>query len=158
MELNDHTDAPHPAVKRPSRWRQTRPAVLMVVAGLSAWGAVKAYAFFNPPNKTVAFSVPTAPQLTAREGETVYRVDPARSSATYDIEERIVGRNPSTATGRTQAIAGDIAVDLDHGDAARLGAIVVDIEQLASDEPLRDARIRNDYLESHMYQMSTLQK
>ena len=66
MELNDHTDAPHPAVKRPSRWRQTRPAVLMVVAGLSAWGAVKAYAFINPPNKTVAFSVPTAPQPSVR--------------------------------------------------------------------------------------------
>ena len=59
-----------------------------------------------------------------------------------------VGRDTAAVVAR---------VDLDHGDAARLGAIVVDIEQLASDEPLRDARIRNDYLESHRYPLATLQ-
>lgn len=156
MELEEPTETANDDPARPSRWKRSRPVVLLLLAGLGVWGAVKVHAFFYPPNRTVAFSVPEAPHLSARDGETVYRIDPSRSSAKYAIEERIVGRDASTAEGTTQAIAGDIAVDLQHGDAVRLGTVVVNLEQLTSDEPLRDARIRNDYLESHKHPLATL--
>lgn len=97
----------------------------------------------------VDWSVPDAPQLTAEgSGQTVYRIDPSRSTASYEIEENLAGVS-GTAVGETRGIAGDILIDQENPAASRVGEIVVNVEQLESDESLRDERIRQDYLESH---------
>ena len=45
-------------------------------------------------------------------------------------------------------LAGDFAVDSANPAATRLGPIIVDVSQLQSDNNVRDARIRHDFLES----------
>jgi polyisoprenoid-binding protein YceI len=125
--------------------------VLVVAAG---FGAYRLEQFVDPPFQTASHEVPSAPTLTPKAGETVYRIDPTRSTASYSIDEEIVGRKASTATGSTQGIAGDVALDPAHPDAVRVGTIVIDVEQLRSDSTLRDARIRSDFLDSHQYPLA----
>ena len=94
------------------------------------------------------------PRLIARTGETVYRIDPTQSKASYGVDEKIIGATAHHATGSTQGIAGDIAVNPTDPSASRVGEIVIDLEELHSDNNLRDARIRKDFLQSHTYPMA----
>lgn len=140
---------------RPLRWITGGVlAVALAAAGYIGWTQVKptieARKYAN-----VGDEVPTAPKLTAQEGEQLFRIDPTRSSLTYEIEEKFVGRSTSTAVGTTKAIAGDIAIAEDDLSASRIGKIVVDIEQFRSDNNLRDARIRKDFLQSHTYPLAS---
>ena len=100
--------------------------------------------------------VPTAPHRPPPGARPSTGSTAARSSVTYRVDERIVGKSASHATGTTNGIAGDLALDLGHASAARTGKIVVDLEQLHSDNRLRDARIREDFLESHEHPLATL--
>ncbi len=59
-------------------------AVVIVLAGAGfLWREVKPYV--APVYRDVAYTVPTAPKLSAGTGETVYRVDPVRSEAAYAV-------------------------------------------------------------------------
>jgi polyisoprenoid-binding protein YceI/mono/diheme cytochrome c family protein len=133
-------------------WFSGVAVVVVVVGGVGVYSQVRS--IVDPPYRTTSYDVPSAPRLTAGPGETVYRIDPTRSKATYSVDEEIVGRKASTATGSTQGIAGDLALDPAHPSAARVGQIVVDVEQFHSDSSLRDARIRSDFLESHQYPLA----
>lgn len=129
-------------------------AVLLGVLGTFAYKQVKpvvdARRYAN-----VTYEVPVAPKLTAAEGETLLRIDPTRSSLTYEIEEKFVGATTSTAKGSTSGIAGDLALNDGALESSRVGQIVVNIEQFESDNNLRDARIRQDFLQSHRYPLAT---
>lgn len=116
-------------------------AVLVGVGGWYAWDQV------NVPEVAVLYVVPTAPQLTPTANETVYRVHPTRSTVTYEVAESLAGID-GTATGSTQGIAGDVALNSTDASASRFGEVVVDVAQLTSDESLRDRRLRHDFLES----------
>ena len=103
----------------------------------------------STPYSDVSYRVPVAPTLTAAAGQTVYRIDPTRSQAQYGVDETFIGAKASHATGTTNGIAGDIALDPSTPSGSKVGDIVVDLEQLHSDNSLRDARIRGAFLESH---------
>ena len=150
----DSEDAPANRGRRLGR----RLSIGMLGIGLAAaayvgWTQVKpvvdAQRYANVSNE-----VPVAPKLTAADGETLYRIDPTRSSLTYEIDEKLGGA-ARTASGSTQGIAGDIALAEDDLAKSRVGSIVVDIEQFRSDNNLRDARIRQDFLQSHRYPLAT---
>ena len=126
---------------------------IVVIAG-GAFAFQQIRSVVAPPYRSVAFSVPTAPQLTAGAGETVYRIDPTRSMASYEIGERIFGASASVATARTNGIAGDLVLDRSDPSQSHVGEIVINVEQLTSDSSLRDARIRSDFLQSHQYSLS----
>lgn len=104
---------------------------------------------------TVTYEVPVAPELTAEADETLLRIDPTRSSLTYEIGEKFAGQATSTATGSTSGIAGDLALNTQSLEDSRVGQIVVNIEQFESDNNLRDARIRQDFLQSNAYPLAT---
>lgn len=145
-------------VRRLGRWASGHPVLVAVGAVALVTGGVLAGSqlrdLIDPPYRNVASTVPVAPRLTAGAGERIYRIDPARSAAAYEVTERLAGTERSTATGRTAAIAGDLAVNRGRPDASRVGEVVIDVEQLASDSSLRDARIRSDFLESHQYSLA----
>jgi len=63
--------------------------VLLVVAGaaLFTWKQVKPVVESRKYAK-VTYEVPKAPKLTPKQGETVYRIDPTRSSLRYEVQER----------------------------------------------------------------------
>lgn len=144
----------------PRRNRRTRTLVvggaLAVAAGaaLFTWQQVKPVVEARK-YASVAYEVPSAPKLTPAKGETVYRIDPTRSSLTYRVQERFAGRSTSTATGTTNGIAGDLAVNAEDLAESRVGKIVANVEQFHSDNNLRDARIRADYLESARFPLAT---
>ena len=139
-----------------SFWRKHPIAIVastVLLACLAGAGWVGASMFRLDP-VTVDWDVPEAPELTAGPGQTLYRIDPSRSTATYEVEEILAGVG-STATGETQGIAGDILVDEDDPAASEVGDIVINVEQLTSDESLRDERLRQDYLDSDQYPLVT---
>jgi polyisoprenoid-binding protein YceI len=132
--------------------------VLLVAAGAAVftWKQVKPVVE-SRKYASITYEVPKAPKLTPKQGETVYRIDPTESSLTYAVNENFAGKKTSTAKGTTNGIAGDIAVNPARASKARLGTIVVNLEQLHSDNNLRDARLRLDYLESHEHPLATFE-
>ncbi|MCU1368809.1 MAG: YceI-like protein [Ilumatobacteraceae bacterium] len=132
--------------------------VLLVAAGaaLFTWRQAKPV-IESRKYANVTYEVPVAPKLKPADGETVYRIDPSKSSLSYEVQERFAGKKTSSASGTTSGIAGDIAVDPTDLAATRIGTVVVNLEQLHSDNNLRDARLRLDYLESHKHPLATFE-
>lgn len=128
--------------------------VLVVGAGLAAWAVVSA---LRPaPSTDVAFVVPQAPKLSANgPDETVYRIDASRSSVSYEVQEILAGTEHE-AVGSTKGVAGDVVLNTADPSKSRMGQIVVDVQQLQSDQQLRDDRIRHDFLQSADYPLATL--
>ncbi|MCU1455242.1 MAG: YceI-like protein [Acidimicrobiales bacterium] len=149
--------APEVAPRR--RGRRLRwlpfPVVLLSlgVVGVVAWRQV-APVVSARKYRDVTYTVPAAPKLTAAGGETVYRIDPTLSSLGYRIGEQFAGKKASTATGVTNGLAGDIALDAKNPNRARVGQVVANVEQFHSDNNLRDARLRQDFLKSHEFPLA----
>jgi polyisoprenoid-binding protein YceI len=139
-----------------SHWVLSSLAVVLVLAlagALYVWSKVEP--ILSVRNVAVSYTVPDAPHLVAGNGETVYRIDPTRSSLTYGVDEKVIGQTAKTAHGTTNGIAGDFALNRGAPATSRVGKIVVNVEQLHSDNNLRDQQIRQDYLESKTYPLVT---
>lgn len=104
-------------------------------------------------NADIVTVVPAAPVLTASgDGQSLYRIDPTQSRASYAVQEVILNTvEGRTVIGATQSIRGDVLVDVDAPASSQLGEIVIGAQTLTSDSPLRDQRLRADYLESGRY-------
>ena len=136
------------------RWASLSVVVLGLAAGgIYAWRQV-APVISARKYRDVSYVVPKAPKLTPRTGETVFRIDPTHSSLTYAVPETFAGRKSSTATGVTNGLAGDLAVNEADLATSRVGTIVANVEQFHSDNNLRDARIRQDFLQSHRFPLA----
>jgi polyisoprenoid-binding protein YceI/mono/diheme cytochrome c family protein len=126
-------------------WRTSAVAVLLVV-GAGAFMNRSIISAALLADDEVDLTLPLVEPLTAGPGETVYRIDPERSSATVAVTEQLAGSDNDVELV-SHGIAGDIGVGQD-GTAVRLGAVAVNVEQLTSDNSLRDKMIRHEYLES----------
>ncbi|MDR7402681.1 MAG: YceI family protein [Armatimonadota bacterium] len=75
---------------------------------------------------------------------------PGESQALYRVGETLFreGNRFNVAVGVTTAVRGEILVDRASPANSRVGPIQVDISQLRSDSPRRDAAIRERWLES----------
>jgi hypothetical protein len=151
-----------PTEEKP-RARRTKRIVLGIVGVLGvAVVGIGVYAWMQYRDLTsakytvVAYTVPSAPHLVAGGGETVYRIDPTHSKLTYAVQEKLLGHGTHRAEGSTNGIAGDLAINNDNPNASRVGQIAVNVEQLHSDNNLRDARMRQSNLESHTYPLAYL--
>ena len=163
----DHTepgeDVPDPgeAVEPGDGQRRRRrlPAVLLcspIVLIALAFGGWSYFSSTQLSEVIAAPGVPDAPKLAPTgPDEVVYRIDAYRSSVSYEVEEILAGKS-NTARGTTSGIAGDIRVDNTDPDASTIGEIVVNVEQLKSDQTLRDNRLRHDFLQSTEYPLATL--
>ena len=150
---------PDPHLRRGplGHWRALLSLAVAVVAvgiGLHLWSQYRTVTAAKYTD--VNYTVPTAPHLVANAGETVYRIDPTHSSVTYGIGEKLFGHTQHIAHGTTNGIAGDIAVNQSNPAASRVGKVVVNVEQLHSDNNLRDARMREANLDSHDYPLAYL--
>ena len=104
--------------------------LLLIGAASAAWVVTSIYRI---DSTVVYFGVPDAPQLTAGPGQTLYRVNASRSSVTYGVDEELAGTTHH-ATGSTKGIAGDIVIDEANPSASQVGDIVVNVQQLTSDQ------------------------
>jgi mono/diheme cytochrome c family protein len=159
--MSEHAPDVDPAPET-RRSRRTRNAVLGL--GLLAAGAAAAFTWQQvkpvldaQKYANVERTVPVAPKLTAQAGETIYRIDPTASSLTYEVQETFAGQDTSTATGTTDAIAGDLAINAEDLGASRVGLIKADVEQFTSDNNLRDARLRAEFLRSNAYPIAAFE-
>lgn len=131
------------------------PLVVIVAAvGVYVWTQYRTLT--SAKFSTIDYTVPDAPPLVAGQGETVYRIDPTHSALGYQVEEKLLGQGVHKAKGTTNGIAGDIALNAANPSASRVGPIVANVEELHSDNGLRDARIRQDYLSSHDFPLASL--
>ena len=124
----------------------------LVAFGLHLWSQVRP--LLRVKYNDVSYIVPSAQKLVAGPGETVYRIDPTQSVATYGVDEKIAGATADHATGSTNGIAGDVALNAASPSSSRVGEVVVDLEELHSNNSLRDARIRAAFLDSHTYPLA----
>jgi hypothetical protein len=93
-----------------------------------------------------------APELVASDIEdVVYRVEPSLSEVRYAVDELFVGNPMNTAVGVTNTVAGDVLINTADSSSISVGTIVINIELFESDSGLRDARIRQEFLESTTY-------
>src|SRR4051812_119323 len=162
--MSDQTEAPEggeavpPPRSRRSKLMRRLPLGVFVIAiagiGLLVWHQASGV-ISSRKYRHIDYTVPIAPKLKAEQGETVYRIDPTRSSLTYSLQEHFTGRSSdTTATGVTNGMSGDIAIDPQHAADARVGQIVANVEQFHSDNNLRDARLRQDFLQSHEHPLA----
>ena len=138
-------------------WIRKRPfltvsTLLIVAVGL--WAGPQLIDLATTPTYEVSDDAPDAPPLKAASGETLYRIDPNESSASYAVDEKLGGKTRTTAMGTSSGIAGDFAINRQNPAKSRVGTIVLNIEQFTSDSTLRDNRIRHDYLQSHTYPLA----
>jgi hypothetical protein len=126
----------------------------MAIAGVYVWREYRKLT--SSKYSVIDYTVPTAPHLVAGTGETVYRIDPTQSAVKYDVEEKLLGQGAHTAEGTTNGIAGDIALNAANPGASHVGTIVVNVEELHSDNNLRDAKMRADNLASHDFPLAQL--
>lgn len=144
-----------PQVTHRLRWLSISVVLLGVAAaGVVGWQQIKPVVDARR-YASVTDEVPKAPKLVPATGETLYRINPVDSSLTYSIDESFVGKGTTTATGTTSGIAGDLAINDQDLAKSRVGKIVVNVEQFRSDNNLRDARIRQDFLQSHQFPLAT---
>lgn len=149
-------------VRRVGRFGRDHPIVAaLVVTAIVLFGAAGAAAWsiwreLDVERVEISYVVPTAPRLSAETpSQTVYRIDAARSSVSYEVEEQLAGAS-RTASGSTSGIAGDIRIDDTEPAASTVGQIVVDVSQLTSDQELRDQRLQHDFLEAQDFPLATL--
>ncbi len=138
--------------------RQRRLPWVLAGVFVIVGGAIGLFSWFNlrAPKVKVSMAVPDAPRLVpSGPGQVVYRLDASRSTVAYEVEEILAGRS-NTARGSTSGIAGDVLIDTANPSASRIGEIVVNVEQLTSDQSLRDDRLRHDFLESTRYPLARL--
>lgn len=131
-------------------WSTPVVLVALVIGGWSMMRTVSVAEVVPAPG------APTAPKLAAAgPDEVVYRIDAYRSKVTYEVEETLAGSS-NIARGSTTGVAGDILLDTADPDASQVGTIVVNVEQLTSDQSIRDNRLRHDYLQSTQHPLATL--
>ncbi|CAB4540558.1 unannotated protein [freshwater metagenome] len=130
-------------------------AALLSLFAIAVVGWTQVRPLISPEYRNVSYQAPSAPQLTPSSDEAIYRIDPSQSEASYEVDETFVGSEPGRTRGTTNGIAGDFALNTVNPEGSRVGEIVVDLEQLHSDDSLRDTRLRSAYLESYSFPLAT---
>jgi polyisoprenoid-binding protein YceI len=98
----------------------------------------------------------SAPELVANDiQDVVYRIEPTLSEVRYAVDEIFAGNPVSTAVGVTNTVAGDVLINTVDPSQISVGPIVINIELFESNSGLRDARIRQEFLESSTYPEAT---
>ena len=85
-------------------------ALLLIFVGVAAaWTQLRP--LIAPEFRNISYEAPNAPQLVASPDETLYRIDPSQSEATYEVDETFAGSEPTRTRGTTNGIAGDFAIN-----------------------------------------------
>lgn len=118
-------------------------ALLLAACGAAPAGAPEAV------TESGGSGAPAAPAEVP--GATTFDIVPAESEARFFIDELLRGQ-PNTVVGRTDRVAGSIAVDPASPASAQVGVIRVDAGTLATDSSRRDGAIDRWILQTDQYQ------
>jgi polyisoprenoid-binding protein YceI len=98
-------------------------------------------------------STSVASPATVSGSTKTFRIVPAQSEASYDVQEQFLNQPlPSRAVGKTSTISGDFQLGT-SGSTPQLQSnrFTVDLRTLESDQRRRDQFIREQWLESNRY-------
>ena len=129
---------------------------VVALLGLVGLVAVVGYAVFKPtpeasgPIRAVAVGKAPAAAPSAAAVR-VFEIRPEQSEARFVIDEVLRGE-PKTVVGATNQVAGQITVDPNDLDTARLGTILVNARTFATDSNQRDRAIQNFVLQTAEYE------
>ena len=134
--------------------------IVIAVIVIAVIGAVGVFiadrTIFAPAQVTTGVPVAPAGSAPLAGSGTLYKIDAAQSEAHYEVSETFFqGNRLNLAIGRTKGVAGDVRVDFANPANSQIGAIVIDVSQLTSDEGRRDNYIRNNGLQSSKYPQAT---
>lgn len=108
----------------------------------------------EPTQEIPATESPTAEIRQAQPQVTVYTISQAESEVRFIIYEELRGQ-PLDVVGRSNQIAGQIAVDLQDLSSAEIGPIQVNARTLATDNENRNRAIRNRILNTDSFEFIT---
>ena len=110
-----------------------------------------------PTSEAVATTAPTATaEATAQPagGLTVFQISQDESEVRFIIFEELRGQ-PVDVVGRSNQVAGELAVDPADLSSAQVGVIQVNARTLVTDEDRRNQAIRNRILNTDTYEFIT---
>ena len=99
------------------------------------------------PDEEVDLTLPLVEPLAPGTNEIVYRIDAGRSELSVGVDEILAGADTRVEL-TTKGITGDIGVTGGGDPVVRLSDVGVDVQQLTSDNSLRDKMLRHEFLES----------
>lgn len=113
----------------------------------------------NSPVETEAPAAPTessAPQAEAPAagGALIFTIDQSGSQVRFELDEDLRGRR-TTVVGRTDQLAGELALDLDDLSGAQVGVVQINARGLATDNSFRNRAIQNEILDTGAYEFIT---
>lgn len=98
------------------------------------------------------------PELILQPDDTrrMFAIDPTQSEARFLIDEVLLGE-PTTVIGRTQEVAGELLIDFESPDNTQLGAVVINVGTVQTDNELRNRALRGQILQANMpeYEIAT---
>ena len=99
-------------------------------------------------------SATAAPVAAAATGSDrlIFQIVPDQSEARFQLSEVLRGQ-PQTVVGKTNQIAGQIAISPNDLSATQLGKIQVNARTLATDEDRRNRAIQNFILNTNSYEL-----
>jgi polyisoprenoid-binding protein YceI len=135
--------------------RALKVAALGLFGMTTVAGGLVGYELFGP---TAAASAPLQAVEVDGSGGTggaatapIYEIRPGTSRARFAIDEVLNGA-PVTVIGTTDQVAGQIALDPNDADAARVGTIVINARTFATDNARRDQAIQNWVLDTGVHE------
>ena len=129
-----------------------------VIVGLLV--IILAYAFLRTPEEAsepiaaVPVSETTGETSLGAEGATVFQISSSDSEVRFQLDEDLRG-NRVTVVGRTDQVAGEIALDLNNLSATQVGVIQINARTLATDNNMRNRALSNQILDTGSYEYIT---
>jgi polyisoprenoid-binding protein YceI len=106
----------------------------------------------SEPEPSEASAPISAPELEAGSaGATIFQIVPEESEVRFLIDEVLLGK-PTTAVGRTDQVAGSIAVDPANPAGAQVGVVRVNARTLATDNQRRNQAIGRFILQTQEFE------
>jgi polyisoprenoid-binding protein YceI len=81
----------------------------------------------------------------------IFEIVPADSEVRFIIEEELVS-GPKTVVGKTDQVAGEIAIYVDEPSRTKIGKILVNARTLVTDNDFRNRAIKNQILSTNDYE------
>ncbi|MCP5099167.1 MAG: YceI family protein, partial [Chloroflexi bacterium] len=92
--------------------------------------------------------------LNASANATIFEIDQEQSEARFTIKEVLRGED-TTVVGVANAMAGQIALDLEDPSSAQVGEIAINARSLITDNNFRNRAIANEILLTGMFEFIT---
>ena len=110
----------------------------------------------SAPIQSTPVTLDTPAAADAAGGPTIYEIKPKESEVRFMLGEILRGV-PTAVIGKTDQIAGQIALDLSDPSTAKVGAIQVNARTLLTDNSFRNRAIRNRILFTDAFEFITFE-